>query len=391
MHRKEVPYFVVLAVFLLTLLPLTDAKKFREPLDSPPGSYDLTILYFHGRECSNCARFTPFAEDVLKKEFPNVGWKTYEIWHNDTNKQFYEETMEKYNVTIRGTPTLLIGEEVVVGFRNPRADGPKLRALINKALGKEIKQEDLNTLSLPFVGKVDPKKMSLPLFTIIIAGLDGFNPCAMWVLMFLLSLLIHAKSRKKILLIGGIFVFISGFIYFLFMVAWFNFFKVVGFKSSIRYILGLVALTAGAINIKEFFWFKRGVSLTISEGVKPGIFARMRLIVQEQRMGAMVIGTIILAVLVNFYELLCTAGFPAIYSKVIADQQLPTVGKYFWLLMYNLIYVIPLAIIVIIFAVTMGSRRFTERGGRFMKLIGGLFMLAIALILIFNPELLAFV
>lgn len=389
MHKKEV--LIVYLGVLILLLASVEGARFREPKDSPEGTYDLTILYFHGRECSNCARFTPFAEDVLKKEFPNVAWKTYEIWHNDSNKVFYEETMETYNVSIRGTPTLLIGDEVVVGFRNPRSDGPKLRALINKALGKDVSQADLNTLSLPFVGNVDPKKMSLPLFTLIIAGLDGFNPCAMWVLMFLLSLLIHAKSRKKILLIGGIFVLISGVIYFLFMVAWFNFFKIVGFKTSIRYVLGLVALTAGVINIKEFFWFKRGVSLTISEGVKPGIFARMRQIVQEQRMSTMVIGTIILAVLVNFYELLCTAGFPAIYSKVIADQQITTLGKYFWLMIYNIIYVIPLAIIVIIFAVTMGSRRFTERGGRYMKAIGGLFMLSIALILIFNPELLSFV
>ena len=390
MHKRA---FILLSIIILSVFaPQSEAaRKFPEPLDSPDGTYDLTIMYFHGRECSNCARFTPFAEDVLKKEFPNVAWKTYEIWHNDSNKVFYEETMQKYGIELRGTPSVVIGDEVVVGFRNQRADGDKFRMLIRKALGQDVTQTELNTVTLPILGKINTKIVSLPLFTLVIAGLDGFNPCAMWVLMFLLSLLIHARSRGKILLIGGIFVFISGLIYFLFMVAWFNFFKIVGLKVWIRFLLGGVALFAGAINIKEFFWFKRGVSLTIPEGVKPGIFVRMRNLVRADKMSTMVTGTIILAVLVNFYELMCTAGFPAIYSKVIVDQQLSIASKYFWLVMYNIVYVIPLAIIVAIFAITMGSRRFTERGGRYMKLVGGLFMLFLALALLFNPELLAFV
>ena len=245
-------------------------------------------------------------------------------------------------------------------------------------------------IELPVFGAVNVKKIGLPLFTLIIGGLDGFNPCAMWVLCFLLSLVIYAKSRAKILVIGGIFVFASGFIYFLFMAAWLNLFMIVGYVKYLRITVALVAVVMGLINCKDFFFFKKGVSLTIPESAQPKLFKRMRSVVNASAWPAMIFGTIFLAVTANLIELLCTAGFPAIYTRILTLNELSTAQYYIYLALYNIVYVIPLAVIVAIFGWKMGGRKLSEKEGRILKLVGGSLMLALGLILLFKPQLLMF-
>lgn len=265
---------------------------------------------------------------------------------------------------------------------------------ISKVLEQGItttNDKEENVIDVPLIGKIDVSEVGLPLFTVIIGGLDGFNPCAMWVLCFLLTLLIRAQSRKKMLLIGGIFVFVSALVYFIFMTAWLNFFLLVGYVNILRIIIALIAVIVGLINMKDFFFFKKGISLTIPEAAKPKLFEKMRYLVHETALPAVILGTIILAFTANTFELLCTAGFPAIYTRVLTLKALPTATYYLYLALYNIVYVIPLAIIVSVFSITMGAHRFTEKQGRWLKLIGGLLMLILGLILLLKPELLTFV
>jgi thiol-disulfide isomerase/thioredoxin len=240
-------------------------------------------------------------------------------------------------------------------------------------------------------GVINVSQTGLPLFTVIIAGLDGFNPCAMWVLCFLLTLVIYANSRAKILLIGGIFVIASGVIYFLFMTAWLNIFLLVGYVKLLRIAVALVAIVMGLINCKDFFFFKKGFSLTIPESAQPGLFKKMRELVQTSAIPAVILGTIVLAVTANLIELLCTAGFPAIYTRILTLQEdLPVFQYYLYLVFYNIVYVVPLAAIVGVFAWKMGGRKLTEKEGRILKLVGGVLMLALGIILLAKPELLMF-
>ena len=250
--------------------------------------------------------------------------------------------------------------------------------------------DDEGIIELPLFGTVNVKKIGLPVFTLIIGGLDGFNPCAMWVLCFLLSLVIYARSRAKILVIGGIFVFASGFIYFLFMAAWLNLFMIVGYVKYMRITVAVVAIVMGLINCKDFFFFKKGVSLTIPESAQPKLFKRMRGVVNASAWPAMVLGTIFLAVTANLIELLCTAGFPAIYTRILTLNELSTAQYYIYLALYNIVYVIPLAVIVGIFGWKMGGRKLGEKEGRILKLVGGSLMLALGLVLLFKPQLLMF-
>jgi hypothetical protein len=231
--------------------------------------------------------------------------------------------------------------------------------------------------------------MSLPVITVVIAGLDSFNPCAFFVLFSLLGLLIHAKSRTKMFLIGSVFVFFSGFIYFLFMSAWLNLFLVMGQVDLITKFAGSVAVVIAVINIKDFFLFKKGISLTIPDSAKPKLFDRMRKLLKSTSVVSILIGTAVLAIAANAYELLCTAGFPMVFTRILTLNNLSSAWYYFYLILYNAVYIIPLSIIVILFTVTLGKKQLTEHQGRLLKLVSGAMMLALGGVLLLNPTVLS--
>jgi hypothetical protein len=190
------------------------------------------------------------------------------------------------------------------------------------------------------------------------------------------------------LLIGGTFIFISGLIYFLFMAAWLNLFLVMGRVELITSAAGGIAIVMGAINIKDFFWFKRGVSLTISDKSKPKLFQRMRGLIRADSLATMMVGTIALAVAANTYELLCTAGFPMVFTRILTLHELSTSEYYLYLVLYNLVYVLPLTVIVLVATFTLGVSKLTERQGRSLKLLSGMMMFSLGLILLIDPGLL---
>jgi hypothetical protein len=241
-------------------------------------------------------------------------------------------------------------------------------------------------IDLPLFGRVDPASLSLPALTAVLAALDAFNPCAFFVLLFLLSMMAHQKSRKRMLAIGGVFVMISGLMYFAFMAAWLNVFQIFGHLAWVTLAAGALAVLVGALNVKDFFGIGKALSLSIPESRKPDIFRRTRAIVGADRMPAMLAATIVLAVAANFYELLCTAGFPMVFTRLLTLAELSPAGRYAYLAAYNLIYVLPLAAIVAVFAGTLGARKLTEREGRLLKLMSGLMMLGLGLLLLLAPE-----
>lgn len=244
-------------------------------------------------------------------------------------------------------------------------------------------------VELPVFGVLNASKIGMPAFTIAIGLVDGFNPCAMWVLMFLLSLLVNLKSRSKMFAIAGVFVLISGLAYFAFMAAWLNVFMLVGYLRPVQLTLGILSLGVGAIHIKDFFAFKKGISLSIPESAKPGIYARARKIITAETMWAAMFGAIVLAVLVNIIELLCTAGLPALYTNVLTMQQFPPWKNYAYLALYNIAYMFDDSIMVIIAVATLGKRKLQEKEGRWLKLISGALIFTLGALMIFKPTWLA--
>jgi hypothetical protein len=232
---------------------------------------------------------------------------------------------------------------------------------------------------------VSPKEFGLPLFTVVIGLVDGFNPCAMWVLLFLLSLLVNIESRSRMLAIAGSFVLVSGIAYYAFMAAWLNVFTLVGLSRAVQIVLGVMALVIGVVNVKDFLAFEKGISFSIPDRAKPGIYARVRSIVRAESLGAAIVGATVLAVLVNVIELVCTAGLPALYTQVLVQHGVSTGERYGYLALYNLAYLLDDSIMVAIAVSTLGKRKLQEKTGRWLKLLSGVVILLLGSLLIFAP------
>lgn len=246
--------------------------------------------------------------------------------------------------------------------------------------------QSADVVRLPLIGDVNWRAWGLPAFTIMVGLVDGFNPCAMWVLMFLLSVLVNLKDRWKILAVAGTFVFISGLAYYLFMAAWLTVFELIGLVRAAQIALGILGTTVGVIHVKDFFAFKKGVSLSIPESAKSGVAARVRKIVMAESLLGAIIGACVLAVLVNIVELLCTAGLPAMYTGVLEMQQLPRWVEHLYLLLYIGAYMFDDSLMVAVVVITLGKHRLQETGGRVLKLISGSVILAIGLLMLFKPD-----
>lgn len=267
----------------------------------------------------------------------------------------------------------------------PSGDPPATRET-----GAPTAETEEGTIHVPFFGDLQVSHLGLPLFTFLVGLVDGFNPCAMWVLVFLLSVLVNLKSRSRILLVAGTFVVVSGLAYFAFMAAWLNVFMLIGFARPVQIGLGLMAVLIGAVNIKDFFWFRKGITFSIPDSKKPGIYARVRQIIAAKYMTAALAGAVVLAVVVNIIELMCTAGLPALYTQILTSQQLSVWGNYSYLALYIAAYMLDDTLLVGIIVVTLSRRRLQEDEGRWLKLISGAVILGLGVMMIFCPEWLHF-
>lgn len=300
---------------------------------------------------------------------------------------------------LAGVPVIRVGDTVLVGFDEPETTGVAVeRALAGEEVigpdvgvcGLEAEAGCPGSVRLPLVGVVDVDRVGLPAFTVAVGLVDGFNPCATWVLLLLLSVLVHVRDRVRMALIAGTFVLVSGLVYYVFLAAWLNLALVLGLARGVQIALGLLAVAVGALHVKDFFAFRRGPSLSIPDRAKPGIAARIRRVLHAEDLGGALAAAATLAVLVNFVELLCTAGLPALYTEVLIRQGLPPSAHYAWLLLYIAAYVFDDALMVTVAVVTLTRTRLQERGGRWLKLLSGAFILALGLLFLFWPEGLAF-
>ncbi|MCD6313041.1 MAG: hypothetical protein J7L79_04450 [Thaumarchaeota archaeon] len=256
------------------------------------------------------------------------------------------------------------------------------------ALAEDFSTSSNQTGFSSLVGEVNSPS-SLLWFTFMMAGMDSINPCAFYILTFLLSIMIYARDRMRILVVGGIFVFFSGFCYFLFMAAWLNVFQLLsGFKPIVWAVM-IFVIVAGALNIKDYFKHEVGPSLGASERKLTRIGRSARRLLEAKSIAGLALSAAVLAFTVNLYELLCTAGFPLIYTSVLSSLGLMPIAYYLYLILYNVIYVLPLLAVVLIFAYTLGRMRLSGMWAKRIKLISGYLMIALALSILIEPWALA--
>ena len=362
------------------------------------GEARIQLYFFWSTHCPHCIRALPFISGLAQR-YPWLELQALEVNADGAHARRYQELAATLGQEANSVPAFLFCGTMTSGFDTAATTGATLEQslrncyqllLTNHLAGWQIyaRMQHDAPVHLPVLGDLDLRSLSLPAFTLVLAGLDSFNPCAFFVLLFLLSLLVHARSRGHMLLIGGTFVFFSGLVYFLFMAAWLNLFLVAGELAWVTTLAGLLAVVIALINIKDFFWLHRGVSLSIPDRARPRLYQRIRGLLYSGRLPVLLLGTVLLALAANSYELLCTAGFPMVYTRILTINELAPSAYYGYLLLYNVIYIIPLLLIVGVFSFTLGARRLSERSGRLLKLLAGLMMLQMGLVLVLAPSLL---
>jgi cytochrome c biogenesis protein CcdA/thiol-disulfide isomerase/thioredoxin len=384
------------------------------------GSGDPVYMYlFWGDGCPHCAQAKPFLESLARQN-PRIVLRMYEIYYVEENHAVFEAVCQAVGFEPQYVPTIIIGTRYWEGYSDQIAQ--EIQTVVDSCLKNgcpdagagivaplptafptaaptpahpadptaEAAEDSTPTdaITLPLIGTVDLTTQSLAVSTLLIALVDGFNPCSVWVLTMLLALTLHTGSRRKVLLIGLIFLTVTAAIYGLFITGLFTMFTVLSFTGWIQVIVALVALVFALVNIKDYFWYKEGVSFTISDSKKPGLAQRMRALMDPDRsFWSLAGGTVLLSAGVSLVEFSCTAGFPVLWTNLLAAQGAGTAAFLLLLLLYLIIYQADEMVIFGAAVYSLRASRLEEKHGRILKLIGGMLMLTLAAVMLIRPSL----
>lgn len=385
MHSSRSVFRFVFLILVLSAGFFT--AEYSPAQEEPEYGNRVKIEFFMRAGCQNCAKAKLYLDKIAER-LPEVEIESYDIEADIDAAIRLNELAAEHGFSTWGVPAFYLDGQLIVGFRGENTTGREIDELVEGLLKRDsvIVERERDRVKLPLLGEIKVSDYGLTLFTIVLGLIDGFNPCAMWVLIFLLSLLVNLKSRKRMALIAGIFVFVSGLVYFIFMAAWLNFFFLLGLTRTLQIILGVFAIAVGSIHIKDFFMYKKGLSLSIPESVKPGIYSRVNRILKAENITGAILTVIALAAMVNVVELACTAGLPVIYTQILASHPLSTFEYYAYLALYNVAYMADDSVMIVIAVVTLSRAKLQERGGRILKLISGLVISLLGLVMIFIPE-----
>ncbi len=368
----------------------------------------VKIYFFWSDGCPHCAKEKIFLES-LENKYEEVEVKDFNIGASQENIEIFREVGKRLKAEMGYIPFVIVGEEYFIGYLDDQTTGQEIEEAVKCALDEgcpdvvedlifpsesieetERKKAIPKTLKLPFLGEVETKNLSLPLLTFVIALLDGFNPCAMWTLLFLISLLLGMKDRKRMWILGSAFIVASGAVYLLFLSAWLNLFLFLGLVLWVRIVVGLVALGAGGYSLRDFWVNRTGGCEAVSEEKRKRIFARMKEIAQRKEFLLALGGMLLLAFAVNLIELVCSAGLPAIYTQILSLTKIPRWQYYLYLLFYILIFMLDDLFVFFVAMTTLRAVGIQSKYARYSRLIGGSLMLMIGLLLLFKPEWLMF-
>jgi len=375
---KTLLFIILIFIFVLSLTQPTLSGENKK----------IYFEFFYSSTCGKCKEFYDEVQAIENNESYNdtiiVQWK--DIATNPEYKDEYKDYNKKYGVWYpffvvknNTNETIIIHSDATLNY---------LEKVINDYIRGRYAESQVNKsiIEVDFLFwniKLNVSSFSLPVLVIILGGVDSFNPCAFFILIFLLNLLIYAKTRRRMLLIGGVFIFFSGFLYLIFMFILTTTLSTIH-TSILSILIGLITLVLGVLNIKDFFYFKKGVTLSIPEEKKPKLFKQMRKLVKTPQVLTAIIGTITLAATVNFYELLCSLGLPLVFINRLTSYNLSMTEYSLYILFYNIIYVIPLIIILLIFVITLGHRKLSEWHGRVLKFFSGVMLASFGVLFLFN-------
>lgn len=404
--------FILLFIFAVSFIFIgnVDAKQ-------------INMYLFYGESCPHCAAL----EKYLNKEYANdsnLKLYKYEVWNNTTNQSLWEKVQQAMGVQARGVPYFVVGNEVIQGYNEGAAYEHKIDSAIEDAkntnyndnagitLGivdgtikkndkekenqkeepKEKEENKNKTLSIPLIGEVDISSLSIPIVASLIGLVDGFNPCALWILIFLITLLFDYPSRRKMWILGCSFLFASAFVYFLFMISFLNLATFMNSIKLLRLAIALFALIFGGYNIYRYLKTKKDdVSCdVVDRNKRKKIMVKTKKIVSNEKFILALLGIIALAFSVNLIELMCSLGLPVMFTEILAYNNVVGLKKIIYLLIYILFFMLDDLLIFFIAMKTLKITAISNKYSKYSHLVGGLIMILIGLLMIFKPEWLMF-
>jgi len=365
----------------------------------PAGGAQLDVYLFWRIGCPHCEREIEFLERVAAGN-PEVRLHELEVSRNRANAALMVQAAERLGVEVGSVPLTVIGDRAWVGYDGDATTGREIEAHIAACLEKgcpaaiaapaqrEAKVPEM--LRLPLVGEVRTANLSLPALTALLAAADGFNPCAMWVLVFLLGLLAGMKDRARMWLLGIAFVAASALVYLLILGAWLNVLLLAGSLAFVRVAIGVVALAGGGYYLKEFVTNADMKCEVTAPERRRRVLERLKALAQRPDLVSALAGIVLLAFAVNVVEFLCSAGIPAVFAQVLALSDLASWAYFGYLVLYVAVFMLDDLVVLVVALKTLEATGLTTRYARWSNAIGGVALLAIGALLIFRPEWLAF-
>ena len=401
MKKFKILLFLLLLPFLIPFSVKADNK--------------INLYLFYGDGCPHCAEEEKFLNKYLEEE-PNVKLIKYEVWHSEENRKFLIEVQNKLNNHENGVPYLIIGDKVIVGFLNGNTD-EKIKKYVNEYKkdkhyqdviskiknGEEIKKDEPKKkkktkkveeekINVPILGDINPRKVSLPLISIVLGLVDGFNPCAMWILIFLITMLLNTKDKKKMWILGLTFILTSGLVYLAFMLAWLNLASFINKVIFVRIIIAFVAITIGLINIYKYIQSKKkddGCDVVDTKKRKK-IMEKIISITKEKSFAIALLGIVILAASVNLIEMMCSIGLPMIFTQILSMNNLSNGSYALYMFLYLLFFLIDDIAVFAIAMVTLKVTGISTKYTKYTHLVAGIITIIIGLLMLLKPSILMF-
>lgn len=384
----------------------------------------VKIEYFGRKDCKNCANLEKFLKELSAKR-DDFEYVEHKIDKSKEEKAFFDETTSKLKL-VKGTPIIYIDGHIIQGFNTADTTGKEIESLINSGKTKDkiltLKEylesgqagnvssngavctgdtvcevpgltkgaENQVLVNIPIINKtVDLTNYSLFTMSIILGTIDGFNPCAMWVLVLFLTALIAVGNKVKMFRVAGLFILAEAVMYFFILNAWIYAWDFVGLDKWVTPIVGIVGIIGGIFFIRNYL--KKGDTLECEVTdfeQRAKISKKIKDIANKPFTLLTALAIIGLALSVNVIEFACSVGIPQTYTKILQINEVPFWTRQFYTFIYIIGYMVDDIIVFGFALMSINKLQLTTKYSKWVNLFGGILMIILGLIMLIKPSLL---
>ncbi len=373
----------------------------------------VRIEVFERFDCKHCKDELEFLAE-LEQRVDGLIITTYDVY-TDEGEALWKELTELDGIP-KVTPITLIGDTILQGFDSAETTGVTMELLIERTRGSpqytfqeyidagggsEVLEssvcEEGETcdpdsyepliVKIPFLGPTDVKRFSIPTMSLILGVIDGFNPCAMWVLVTFLIVLVQIGDKKRMFQVAGLFILAEAVMYFMILNVWYELWDFIGLNNIVTPIVGILAIGGGLFFLYEGIYTDGTCNVTNLKQ-RSRIRGKINKLVEAELTILTVVGIIGLALSVNVIEFACSVGIPQAFTKILEINAVNFAERMGAMLIYIFGYMVDDFIVFGVALYSIEKIGLTHKYAKLTNVIGGILMLVLGAILIFRPELL---